>query len=122
MEMIGRGILVRLEVPKELRAKRIVSEYAGFDKTLLSEAVSGISERLGGARTMEAIEAIGSGAFDRVADIMLTYYDKAYNFANDRRPHLLKIPFDLPGGINEETPARIVAFIKEILRHGTHLP
>jgi tRNA 2-selenouridine synthase len=121
VEMIGRGILVRLEVPKELRARRIVSEYAGFDKTLLSEAVSRISERLGGARTTEALEAIGSGAFDRVADNMLTYYDKAYNFANDRRPHVRKIPFDLPGGINEETPARIIAFIKEILRHGTHL-
>jgi tRNA 2-selenouridine synthase len=122
VEMIDRGILVRLEVPKEIRARRIVSEYAGFDANLLAEAVNRISERLGGARTTEALEAIGSGAFDRAAFNMLTYYDKAYNFAIDRRPHVRKIPFDLPLGIDEKIPARIVAFIQEILRHGTYLP
>jgi tRNA 2-selenouridine synthase len=121
VEMINRGILLRIEVPKEYRVMRLVSEYAGFDKRLLSEAVSRISERIGGARTAEAIEAIETGAFGKVADNILTYYDKAYNFTIERRPHQKKIPFILPGGITEETPGKMVALIKEILHHGTHL-
>jgi tRNA 2-selenouridine synthase len=121
VEKINRGILLRIEVPKEHRVRRLVSEYAGFDKRLLSEAVTRISERLGGARTEEALNAIDAGAFDKVAGNILAYYDKAYNFAIERRPSQEKFSFDLPGGISKETPARLVAFINEIIRHGTHL-
>ena len=122
VEKINTGFLLRLEVPRTLRVKRLVEEYAVFDPQLLSEAVGRISERLGGARTTEALAAIRDGDFDRVADNVLTYYDKAYNYAIERRPHQEKHSFELPEGIGPGTPVMLFSFINNHLSHGTRLP
>ncbi len=119
--MIETGTLIRVNVPKELRVKRLVSEYAGYDSNLLAEAVSRISERLGGARAAEAIRAINEGDFGSVADNVLTYYDKAYNFAIERRPLQEKIQVDLTDGVTTETPALIAGIIEKKPHHGTGL-
>jgi tRNA 2-selenouridine synthase len=70
--------MVTVEIPKEARIQRLVREYSGFDKELLKEAVKKISEKMGGARTKQAIESIDNNAFEFVADLVLSYYDKSY--------------------------------------------
>lgn len=120
-EMISHGILLRLEIPREERVKRLVMEYAGADKGLLSEAVMRISERLGRPRTQEALHAIETGEFSKVADNILTYYDKAYQFAIERRQGQKKVLYPLPSGLNRGTAAELISMINEILKNGTHL-
>ena len=70
--------MVTIEIPKETRIRRLVREYSGFDKGSLKEAVMKISEKMGGARTKQALEAIDKNDFEFVADLVLSYYDKSY--------------------------------------------
>jgi tRNA 2-selenouridine synthase len=120
-EMISNGLLVRLEVQKQERVNRLVVDYAGADRKLLSEAVMRISERLGKPRTLEALQAIEAGEFGKVADNILTYYDKAYQFAIERRPRQKKIIYPMDSGPVEGTASKLVSMIHELLKNGTHL-
>jgi tRNA 2-selenouridine synthase len=120
-EMISNGLLVRLEVPKQERVKRLVVEYAGADRRLLSEAVMRISERLGRPRTLEALQAIETGEFGKVAGNILTYYDKAYQFAIERRPGQKIIVYPLDSGVEEGTASKVISMVHEHLKNGTHL-
>jgi tRNA 2-selenouridine synthase len=70
--------IVMVEIPKEVRIQRLVKEYSGFDKELLKDAVKKISEKMGGARTKQALESIDNNAFEFVAELVLSYYDKSY--------------------------------------------
>ncbi|MCX6304877.1 MAG: tRNA 2-selenouridine(34) synthase MnmH [Bacteroidetes bacterium] len=94
VEQINNGTLIRVELDLAIRINRLVNEYSGFDKQLLSDAINRIGERLGGTRTKEAIAALENDRFDEVAAIALSYYDKAYLFSMARRES--KKVFDIP--------------------------
>lgn len=73
--------LFLLRVPAEIRAERLLKEYAGFDKTLLLEALQKISKPLGGEGIAEAREEIQMGDFAPAIRLVLKYYDKTYEKA-----------------------------------------
>jgi tRNA 2-selenouridine synthase len=89
-----------VDVPKETRVKRLVSEYTGIDHNLLIEATERISKRLGGKVTKDALEALSRHDYATVADLTLDYYDKAYLHGLSQRPptniYPLKIADDNP--------------------------
>jgi tRNA 2-selenouridine synthase len=85
IEHIAGSMLIRAHLDIETRVNRLVTEYSTFDKLLLRDAIQKISERLGGAKTKEAITALENNQFEAVASIVLAYYDKAYLFSMDRR-------------------------------------
>lgn len=68
------------DMPKKLRIKRLVIDYAGFPKQQLIDATEKIRKRIGGQHAKSAVEAIQRNDFVTAADIILTYYDKAYEF------------------------------------------
>ena len=70
--------MIRVEIPKEARIQRLVKEYSGFDKELLKEGVIKISEKLGGTRMKQALEAIEKNDFEFAVELVLAYYDKSY--------------------------------------------
>jgi len=72
--------VIKVIIPKSERIKRLVNEYGNFEKKLLAEQVEKIRERLGGQFANEAIEALNQNQLDKVADLTLRYYDKAYEF------------------------------------------
>jgi len=92
--------LVKIIVPKSERIKRLVKEYGQFDKTLLSEQLIKIKERLGGLQTKEALQALDTGDVAKVADICLQYYDKAYQRSslshNTEKVFRIEMPDDNP--------------------------
>ncbi len=45
----------------------------------LKQSIKSISKKPGGLNTKLAIESLEKGDFRNTADIVLTYYDKAYN-------------------------------------------
>ena len=75
---IRESVVIFLDINRTVRVKRLVKEYALFDKELLNAAVSRIEKRLGGLNTKTAIEAININDFETAASILLSYYDKAY--------------------------------------------
>lgn len=92
--------VVKLNIPKEERIKRLVKEYACFDIEVLALMVSKIEKRLGGLNVKRAYESLENNDFATVADITLTYYDKAYLHGQQKREgqtiHQLELPKDIP--------------------------
>lgn len=80
-----KAVVIKMDIPKEERIKRLVREYACFDIAVLKEMVLKIERRLGGVNVKNAFESLEKGDFYTVADITLTYYDKAYNHGLEKR-------------------------------------
>lgn len=77
--------VISMDISKEERIKRLVKEYACFDIAVLKELVLKIEKRLGGLNVNNAFESLDNGDFHTVADITLTYYDKAYLHGQQKR-------------------------------------
>jgi len=82
---ISNGKLIRVILDQRIRIDRLVSEYAGFDKELLAEALFRIKEGLGGSRYKFALKALRESDFRSVVETVLEYYDKAYHWAIEKR-------------------------------------
>lgn len=70
--------VIKLEIPKEQRVKRLVKSYTVENKEALLEATERIKKRLGGQYYNESILAIENSEFAKAAEIILSYYDKSY--------------------------------------------
>ena len=80
-----RAEVINLDIPKKVREKRLVKEYANGDISGLENALLRISKKLGGLRAKTALDALKSKDFIKVAEISLEYYDKAYAFGLSKR-------------------------------------
>jgi len=77
-ENMRKSTTLFIDVPKEIRVKRLVNEYAGFNQKKLIAAVERITTKLGGLNAKLAIEAIYRDDYETVVDLLLVYYDKSY--------------------------------------------
>lgn len=102
---------IMLQVPHKLRVQKLAQEYCRTDEAILATAILKIKKRLGGLATKEALAAISDGDMEKMVDIALTYYDKAYTFDLAKKQHVL--PLELPGIDPEENAALVVAFAKQ---------
>ena len=102
---------ILLEVPKQLRVQKLAEEYCRTDKALLEAAIGKIGKRLGGLATKEALEAITAGDMEKMVDIALTYYDKAYTYDLARKQQVL--PLQLEGIDTAENAQQVIEFAKQ---------
>jgi tRNA 2-selenouridine synthase len=79
--------VIKLEISREERIKRLVEEYTGSDLQSLKESTLKISERLGGLNTKMIIEAIETQNYTTATDLLLNYYDKTYDHGLSKRSH-----------------------------------
>jgi len=77
--------VIYLNTDKSLRITRLINDYASFKITDLEDSIMKISQRLGGLNTKIAIEALKNKDFEKVADTVLQYYDKTYNYGLEQR-------------------------------------
>ena len=77
--------MVVLEVPRDVRTRKLTAEYCAHDPQLLREAILRIERRLGGLATTQALAAIDAGNFERMVELALVYYDRMYSKGIDRR-------------------------------------
>jgi tRNA 2-selenouridine synthase len=104
--------MIEIELPKEKRIQRLVREYSEFDKEALKEAVTRISEKLGGTRTKQALDAIDNNDFHSAVHLALAYYDKSY-----RHSVSLRISRDIRSCcLDEDSPAANATRVLEFIR------
>lgn len=84
-KQIREAPLIYINMPKQDRIARLVNDYAGFDKDLLSNCIIKISKRLGGLHTKMALEALQNNDFSNTAALVLNYYDKTYQYSLSKR-------------------------------------
>jgi tRNA 2-selenouridine synthase len=102
--------VIFVDVPKEIRIKRLVKDYTGYDHRLLEEALQRIKKRMGGLHFTKALEALEDKDYASVADLSLMYYDKAYlHGLSQREPNTV---YTLP--LTTENPAENARKIIEL--------
>lgn len=101
-----------INMPKKLRIKRLVNDYASFDKELLKIAIDKIINKLGGQNHKEAILALQNNDFEKVADVSLSYYDKTYLYGLSKRDQTKVFKIDVDSEDAAENAGRIIEFIK----------
>jgi tRNA 2-selenouridine synthase len=77
--------VVKVEVDKAIRINRLVVDYGSADKADLIGAMEKITRKLGGQHFKYAKERLLENDLATTADILLTYYDKAYTKALETR-------------------------------------
>jgi tRNA 2-selenouridine synthase len=105
--------IVKIQVPFDLRVKRLVSEYGQVSIETLRRPLLAIQTRLGPQHCKTALEHLERGEFDKVAEITLHYYDKAYEHNHEKRNfknvHVVESNTDDP----EKNAELIYNFVKE---------
>lgn len=94
-ERMLQSALLFIEVPHEYRIRILVSDYAGQANEPLIEAILRVEQRLGKLAATQAIEALKEGNYSETARILLTYYDKTYQYGLNRKDKHLVSRLDL---------------------------
>jgi tRNA 2-selenouridine synthase len=114
-EQLSNGILIKAEIEKNARIERLVLEYSGFPKQDLAEALGRIREGLGRTRYKEALNALEGNDFRKVVSLALEYYDKAYEFAIQKRMNKNIHTVKLKGTDPKYHARAVLQFTKKIL-------
>lgn len=77
--------IIRISVPREERVERLVREYGQVPPDDFVGCMKGIMKRLGGQHFNTASERFYAGDPAGAIDVVLTYYDKAYGAALERK-------------------------------------
>jgi tRNA 2-selenouridine synthase len=80
-----------MEVTKEVRIQRLVSEYGPADRETFLEIMGKIVKKLGGQHFKAAKEKLQQGDMAATIDILLTYYDKAYLEGINKRENQIRL-------------------------------
>lgn len=82
---MSQSKLIQMEVSKEIRVQRLVTEYGSANRDAFLETIGKVTKKLGGQNYNAAKEKLLSGDMASTIDILLTYYDKAYHNSIEKR-------------------------------------
>jgi tRNA 2-selenouridine synthase len=77
-EQMRTANVLFLDIPVEERVHNTLADYGAFSDDELISSILKIQQRLGGASTTQAVEAVTQGNRAEAVRIVLRYYDKAY--------------------------------------------
>ncbi len=112
---IATSPLIRIMVPLDIRIENLVREYAGTNHELLAGAIQRVGQKMGGDRMQEALKALHCEDYCRVAELMLVYYDKAYEFSLSRRPDQPRYSLAIEGKEITKNAVLLMNFAKNII-------
>ena len=105
--------VIKMELDKTIRVKRLVNEYAGFDTQHLENCILRIGKKLGGQNVKQALESLKNGDLSNVADITLNYYDKSYGFGLNSREENSVYPVKLESDNPEKNAEILIKFSRK---------
>jgi len=107
-------VVIRINVPKNKRIKWLVEGYGGFDPELLRDSIQRIKKRIGGLNFNLAIDALEKNELENLVDIVLSYYDKTYQYGLSNRKQENLHVLDLEDVKHKENAIRIFEFYKAL--------
>ncbi|MBK7213636.1 MAG: tRNA 2-selenouridine(34) synthase MnmH [Bacteroidales bacterium] len=106
--------LIHIKVPREIRLKRIVEEYATHDKALLMKSLLNIRDEMGLHNNKIAHQALINDDYEQVVSLTLEYYDKSYSHALMKRPVKEQFDLTLESSDMQENALAILDFTNKI--------
>lgn len=100
--------VVEISVKKDIRVKRLVREYGASDKEAFLQAMTRITKKLGGQHFIAAKEKFLQGDMDSTIEILLTYYDKAYNKGLENKKDRIRLKTSWDGTNVHDYAAQLV--------------
>lgn len=88
---MGDSPVVEVQVEKEVRISRLVSEYGGSDQREFLDAMTRIVKKLGGQHFNSAKEKLLQGDMAATIEILLVYYDKAYRIGMEKKKNRIRL-------------------------------
>ncbi|MCT4615921.1 MAG: tRNA 2-selenouridine(34) synthase MnmH [Marinifilaceae bacterium] len=108
------SLVIKIEMPMKYRLERLVKEYAVFGAEKLASLLSKIERRLGGQNLKLALDLLKEENYEKVAEISLRYYDKAYNHGIEKRdPKTIK-SIDLENNDAQLNAEKIIKFYRSL--------
>jgi tRNA 2-selenouridine synthase len=89
-----RAPIIKINVPFELRVKRLVNDYGTAPVEQLKKSVKNISSQIGPDNAKKCLELLDHGGLAEVAAITLGYYDRAYEYNHFKRNYQNIISID----------------------------
>ncbi len=83
--------VVEMKVDKSVRVERLVEEYGKANQEEFLEAMTNITQKLGGQHFNAAKEKLMQADMFATIDILLTYYDKAYLRGLEKKKKRIKL-------------------------------
>ena len=77
--------VIEIDLDFSQRVLRLVKEYSAFSDEDLVSCIKRITKKLGGDNTRKATDSVREGNDHLTAEILLTYYDKAYEKSLQKR-------------------------------------
>jgi tRNA 2-selenouridine synthase len=105
---MSSGRFILLKVPFEQRVMQLVKNYTGWDKELLRNSIKRIEKRLGRENTFTVLKLIEEGEMQKAVEIVLRYYDKAYQRSMDLRKRNEGIEIAVQSETWEEIAERVL--------------
>lgn len=87
---MGASPVVEIELEKPKRVERLVNEYGNSNKEEFLRSMERIVTRLGGQNFKAAKEKLLVGDMASTIEILLTYYDKAYNNGLEKKKNRIQ--------------------------------
>ncbi|TVQ15770.1 MAG: tRNA 2-selenouridine(34) synthase MnmH [Bacteroidetes bacterium] len=84
-QQMQKARTICIDIPKSMRIERLILDYAQHPKEMLIESITRIGRRIGGQHLKTAVAAIDKEDFAAAIDIVLSYYDKTYEFDLERK-------------------------------------
>lgn len=84
-QQMSSSNVISVEIPFEVRVKRLVVDYTSCNPDDLIQSVNRISKRLGLDKAKQCIELINQKKFEEAVTISLAYYDKTYRYGLENK-------------------------------------
>jgi tRNA 2-selenouridine synthase len=106
--------LVQMDVSKEVRVQRLVSEYGPADRDEFLSIMGKVVKKLGGQHYNAAKEKLLQGDMASAIDILLTYYDKAYLNSIAKRKEKVQFKIEWNGVKTNSFAKELINQVNEI--------
>lgn len=84
-EQMKTAPILRINMPKELRIKRLITDYGKFPKDEFITCLKKIEQRMGGQHLKHALEEYENDNLEEAFGTILVYYDRTYNYNHELR-------------------------------------
>ena len=113
-ESLNNAPVIELSIPKKERIERLVNEYGKFEISDLQASTKKIGKKFGNKNVQDVLDFLDKGDLRSAAELLLFYYDKSYNFSQNK--YKIRKPFIVKSlsGDHEANAVKILNSLKEI--------